>query len=50
MTGDLAIGGLDGTFCQRNTAFDEACGATALLAAKAALALAAGQITAPAVV
>ncbi|OKO74135.1 hypothetical protein AC629_35615 [Bradyrhizobium sp. NAS80.1] len=38
-----------GAFCQRNTAFDEACGTAALLAAAAALALAARQIAAPAV-
>src|ERR1700757_3910073 len=47
MAGDLAISGLDWPFGQGNTAFDEACGTSALLAAIAALALAAGQIAAP---
>ncbi|MHC2338437.1 hypothetical protein ACVIW0_007726 [Bradyrhizobium sp. USDA 4454] len=48
MTGGAAIVGLDGPFIQGNTAFDEACGTAALLAAVAAFALAAWQITPPA--
>ncbi|WYJ35927.1 hypothetical protein HAP54_000029815 [Bradyrhizobium sp. 2S1] len=48
MTGSAAIGGLDRPLIQGNTAFDEACGAAALLAAVTALALAARQITPPA--
>jgi hypothetical protein len=48
MARGLAIGGLDGSFIQANTAFDEACGTSAPLAAATALALAARQIAAPA--
>src|SRR5262249_20627793 len=47
---DLAVGHFTRPFCQGNTAFNEACGAAALPAATAALALAARQIASPAVV
>jgi hypothetical protein len=44
---DFAIGDLGRPFCQRNTAFDEACGAPASFAAVASLALAPRQIAPP---
>src|SRR5579883_2346996 len=44
---DAAIVDMEGPFCQRNTAFDEACGAAASLATDAALALAARQVAPP---
>jgi hypothetical protein len=50
MAGAGAIGGCWRSFGDGNTAFDEACGAAALAAAQAPLALAARQIVAPAVV
>src|SRR5579862_2059867 len=48
MARGLAIGDLDWALIQRNTAFDEACGTTAPLAATPAFALAAWQIAPPA--
>ena len=48
MTGGAAVVGLDGPICQRNTAFNEACGTAALLAAVTALALGARQVASPA--
>ena len=45
-----SVGGLEGSICQGNTAFNEACRAAALPAAAAALALAARQVAPPAVV
>jgi hypothetical protein len=48
MARGLAIGDLDGAQIQRNTAFDEACGTAAPLAAATALALAARQVAPPA--
>jgi hypothetical protein len=48
MAWDAAIGGLNGPIYQGNTAFNEACGATALFATDAALALGARQIVTPA--
>ena len=50
MAGGLAIGGGMRPFGQGNTAFDEGCGAAASSAAEPALALAARQIAAPAIV
>src|ERR1700730_2506361 len=50
MAGGLAIGGLDRSLCQSNTAVDEACRTAALAAATAPFALLARQIAAPAVV
>jgi hypothetical protein len=50
MAAGVAIAGLDRPFRQRNTAFNEACRASALPAPAAALALAARQISAPAIV
>ncbi|MGY3692084.1 hypothetical protein ACVIGA_002164 [Bradyrhizobium sp. USDA 3240] len=46
--GDATVGNLKGPICQGNTAFDEACGAAASLAAEAALALGARQVASPA--
>jgi hypothetical protein len=46
----LAIGGVGRPFGHRNTAFDEACGASAASAAEPPLALPARQVVAPAVV
>src|SRR5207302_8164736 len=48
MSGDIAVGSLDRPLVQRNTAFDEACGTAAPLAAGAALALGARQVASPA--
>jgi len=50
MAAGLAIGGLDRPICHGNTAFNEACRASALAAAAAAFALATGQIPAPAII
>jgi hypothetical protein len=50
MPPSLAIGGLDRPICHGNTAFNEACRASALTAAAAAFALAARQIPAPAII
>jgi len=47
VAGDFAIGDLGRAFCQRNTAFNEACGASASFTAVTSLALAAGQIAPP---
>src|SRR5215469_325867 len=45
---DNAVGGLERPFCQRNTAFNETCGASPSLASDTALTLAAWQVTPPA--
>src|SRR5262249_50869013 len=50
VAGGLAIGGVGRPFGHGNTAFDEACGASATSAAEASLALPARQIATPAVV
>ncbi len=47
MSGHAAVGHLERPICQGNTAFDEACGAAALLAAAAPLALGARQVAPP---
>ena len=47
VSGDAAIGRLEGPVCQGNTAFNEACRTAAPLAATAALALAARQVASP---
>ena len=50
MSRDMAAGGLEWPFCQRNTAFDETCGAAASFASDPALTFAAWQVTPPAAV